>query len=45
MGVLRMGSEQDAIEEEVRAMRASKIKKTLGEMSIATEGVYEVRWM
>lgn len=40
--VLRMGAAEDAIEEEVRAMRASKIKQTLEEMSVATQGVYEV---
>jgi len=39
---LRMGEAEDAIEAEVRAMRASKIKQTLEEMSIATKGVYEV---
>lgn len=41
--VLRMGAAEDAIEEEVRAMRASQIKKTLEEMSVGTKGVYEVR--
>lgn len=40
---LRMGAAEDAIEEEVRAMRASQIKKILGEMSVATKGLYEVR--
>lgn len=42
---LRMGAAEDAIEEEVRAMRASQIKKTLEEMSVATKGVYEVCWV
>lgn len=40
-----MGAAEDAIEEEVRAMRASQIKKTLEEMSVATKGVYEVCWV
>lgn len=37
-----MGAAENAIEEEVRAMRASQIKQTLEEMSVATKGVYEV---
>ncbi|CAM9975197.1 unnamed protein product [Pylaiella littoralis] len=41
LGVLRMGKEEEAIEEEVRTMRASKIKQALEEMSVETKGVYE----
>ena len=40
-----MGVQDDALEAEtaaVREMRVSEIKKNLEEMSIATEGVYEV---
>ena len=42
---LSMGVQDDALEAEtaaVREMRVSEIKKNLEEMSIATEGVYEV---
>lgn len=42
---LSMGMQEDALEAEtaaVREMRASEIKKSLEEMSIATKGVYEV---
>lgn len=38
-----MGGKEDAIEEEVRAMRASQIKDMLEKMSVATQGVYEAR--
>lgn len=37
-----MGAAEDEIEAEVMAMRASKIKQALEEMSVATKGVYEV---
>ena len=40
--VLWMGAAEDEIEAEVMAMRASKIKQALEEMSVATKGVYEV---
>lgn len=38
-----MGAEESEIEEEVRVMRASKIKLALEEMSVPTKGVFEVR--
>ncbi|CAM9476868.1 unnamed protein product, partial [Ectocarpus sp. 12 AP-2014] len=40
-GALRMGAGEDDIEEEVREMRASKIKLALEEMSVPTTGVFE----
>lgn len=41
-----MGAEENDIEEEVREMRASRIKLALEEMSVPTTGVFEVsvRW-
>lgn len=38
-----MGREEDAIEQEVRGMRASEIKRTLEDMNVATKGIYEAR--